>query len=140
MNAFIISSVRRPLVDRAHAFGHREMRERVCGRNPVCRVSHSQIPSLNLTLSPRAVSRGHLPTSSTPPGIVWSDLQSYVPAHSFFSFGGARWALVVKILLDQTVFALYLNSAYCALMGVSCNGPVATLRFLARMRPHAVLA
>ena len=32
------------------------------------------------------------------------------------SFGGAAWALPVKIVLDQTVFSLYLNSAYVALM------------------------
>mmetsp|Transcript_37529 Transcript_37529/g.62138 ORF Transcript_37529/g.62138 Transcript_37529/m.62138 type:complete len:384 (-) Transcript_37529:49-1200(-) len=34
----------------------------------------------------------------------------------YFSFGGAPWALGVKILLDQTFFAVYLNGAYCMLV------------------------
>lgn len=33
----------------------------------------------------------------------------------FVSFGGARWALLVKIGLDQTLFALYINGAFCML-------------------------
>ena len=34
----------------------------------------------------------------------------------YFSFGGAPWALFVKILLDQTFFASYLNAAYCMII------------------------
>ena len=34
----------------------------------------------------------------------------------YASFGGAWWALPTKIVLDQTLFALYLNGAYCALL------------------------
>ena len=34
----------------------------------------------------------------------------------YASFGGAWWAVPIKIVLDQTIFALYLNGAYCAML------------------------
>ena len=34
----------------------------------------------------------------------------------YFSFGGAPWALFVKIVLYQTFFASYLNAAYCMII------------------------
>jgi len=66
----------------------------------------------------RRLVRGRL-VRSTVAGLVSHGPQLHywnVVLEKYVSFGGAWWAVPTKIALDQTIFSLYLNGAYCALL------------------------
>ena len=66
-------------------------------------------------VSRRALDGGRI-WRSTVAGLVSHGPQLHywnVLLEKYASFGGAWWALPTKIVLDQTIFALYLNAAYC---------------------------
>jgi len=73
------------------------------------------VPRANAEAGSRALNRGRV-LRSTAAGLVSHGPQLHVWTvllERYVNFGGVVWSLPLKIFLDQTFFASYLNAAYC---------------------------
>ncbi|KAL3906603.1 MAG: hypothetical protein SGPRY_010490, partial [Prymnesium sp.] len=88
------------------------------------------------------IDRGRVVRSATA-GLVSHGPQASAPLHvwcllldRYCRFGGAPWALAVKIGLDQTLFASYINAAFCVVIEtLRRQPPSAVLRKARRVAP-----
>jgi len=111
-------------------------------------IAQVAVPRTNAEAGSRALNRGRV-VRSTAAGLVSHGPQLHVWTvllERYVNFGGVVWSLPLKIFLDQTFFASYLNAAYCFFIEAMQRRPLREIgrrealptRMLAPSRPlHA---